>query len=159
MFFGSSYLNLDAKSRFAMPKKYRETIVADHGGEMVLTADHGGKCLSLYPMSSWELMKNSIIEMNPLEKGVKNLMRTVFGYATEIKMDGQGRILVAEPLRDFAQFDKKLMLIGQLDKFELWSEEVWKNNAEERVVTAEESIQKMPIAKKRKSAKKGKSKK
>ncbi len=151
MFLGSSYLNLDAKSRFAMPTKYRERIIADHGGEMVLTADHGGKCLALHPMSSWLVMQKSIASMNPMDKGVKNLMRTVFGYATEIKMDGQGRILVAEPLRDFAKFDKKLMLIGQMDKFELWSEEEWNGDADERIVSAEESIQKMPIANQEKS--------
>jgi len=145
MFLGSSYLNLDAKSRFAMPTKYRERIVADQDGEMVLTADHGGQCLTLYPMSSWEVMQKSIASMNPLKKGTMNLMRTVFGYATEVKMDGQGRILVAEPLRDFANLDKKLMLIGQMDKFELWSEDVWNSSAEDRVSFAEKGIKKMPI--------------
>ena len=128
-----------------MPTKYRERIVADQDGEMVLTADHGGQCLTLYPMSSWEVMQKSIASMNPLKKGTMNLMRTVFGYATEVKMDGQGRILVAEPLRDFANLDKKLMLIGQMDKFELWSEDVWNSSAEDRVSFAEKGIKKMPI--------------
>jgi len=141
MFLGPSYLNLDAKGRISIPTKYRDRIKSDHLGEMVLTADHGGECLALYPYTKWLKTQEAILELPNMNKGVKNIIRTVFGNATEVKMDGQGRILVSEPLRDFAQFDKKLVLVGQVDKFELWSEERWFGGNVERVSIAENSIE------------------
>jgi MraZ protein len=53
MFLGSSYLNLDVKGRIAIPTKYRDAIKGDNEGELVLTADHGGECLVLYPLTKW----------------------------------------------------------------------------------------------------------
>ncbi len=141
MFLGSSYLNLDAKGRVAIPTKYRDEIGLDNEGELVLTADHGGECLSLYPLSKWMETQAAIKKLPNMNKGVKSLMRTVFGYATEVKMDGQGRIMVSEPLRDFGKFDKKVVLVGQVDKFELWSEDAWLGGAGDRVEIAEDSIQ------------------
>lgn len=146
MLLGLSYLNLDAKNRFVMPIKYREEILADHEGKMVLTADHGGKCLALRPMTSWEVTVKLITEMNPLDKGVKDLIRVIFGYATVLRMDGHGRILVSKPLGDFAKLDKKLVLVGLDNKFELWSEEEWNNDSDDRITSAEASFKKMPIA-------------
>ncbi len=141
MFLGSSYLNLDAKGRVAIPTKYRDAIKGDNEGELVLTADHAGECLVLYPLSKWMDTQASIRKLPNMNKGVKNLMRTVFGYATEVKMDGQGRIMVSEPLRDFGKFDKKVVLVGQVDKFELWSEDAWLGGSGDRVDIAEDSIQ------------------
>jgi MraZ protein len=141
MFLGSSYLNLDVKGRIAIPTKYRDAIKGDNEGELVLTADHGGECLVLYPLTKWMDTQASIRKLPNMNKGVKNLMRTVFGYATEVKMDGQGRIMVSEPLRDFGKFDKKVVLVGQVDKFELWSEDAWLGGSGNRVDIAEESIE------------------
>ena len=53
MFLGSSYLSLDAKGRIAIPTKYRDDIRSSHEGEMILTADHDGQCLVLYPLDKW----------------------------------------------------------------------------------------------------------
>ena len=141
MFLGSSYLSIDAKGRIAIPTKYRDAIVSDNQGELVLTADHGGECLVLYPLSKWMETQAKIRDLPNMNKGVKSLMRTVFGFATEVKMDGQGRIMVSEPLRDFGKFDKKVVLVGQVDKFEVWSEDAWLGGSGDRVSIAEDSIQ------------------
>ena len=142
MFIGSSYLSLDAKGRIAIPTKYRDDIRSNHEGEMILTADHGGACLALYPFDKWMVTQKNIREIPNLDDGIKDLMRTVFGYATEVKMDGQGRIMVSEPLRDYGGFDKKVVLVGQIDKFELWDEDRWHKGNAARIKNSAKSIKK-----------------
>jgi len=60
-----------------------------------------------------------------MNKVARNIVRIMVGYATEVEMDGSGRILVSRELRDFAGLEKAAMLIGQGNKFELWDEETW----------------------------------
>jgi MraZ protein len=60
-----------------------------------------------------------------MNKTARNIVRIMVGYATEVDMDGSGRILVSRELRDFAGLEKAAMLIGQGNKFELWDEESW----------------------------------
>ena len=139
-FLGSTYLNLDVKSRLTIPTKYREDIVSDTEGELVLTGDHAGECLVIYPYSIWLETKAAIKRLPNMDEGVKSIIRTVLGHATKLKMDKQGRLLVAEPLRNFAGIDKKVVLVGQDDKFELWSEDRWAGASDERISSAKDSI-------------------
>jgi len=60
-----------------------------------------------------------------MHKQVRRLQRLMVGYATEIEMDGHGRILVPRELREFAGLDKQAILLGQGNKFELWDEKSW----------------------------------
>ncbi len=60
-----------------------------------------------------------------MNKVARNIVRIMVGYATEVDMDANGRILVSRELRDFAALDKQAMLIGQGNKFELWDEQTW----------------------------------
>lgn len=125
MFRGISNLNVDTKGRIAIPTKYRDEINADHGGSMVLTVDHGERCLVLYPMSKWEDTEQKLMALPNLSDAVRDMKRLILGHASDVDMDGQGRLMLAAPLRDYAQMGKKIVLIGQGDKFELWDEEAW----------------------------------
>jgi MraZ protein len=53
------------------------------------------------------------------------MQRMLLGYATEVEMDGHGRILLAPRLREFAKLDKNVALLGVGKKFEIWNEEAW----------------------------------
>jgi MraZ protein len=90
----------------------------------------GEKGLWLYPMPEWEKLEQTISKLPSLNKMAIQLKRFVIGNATECEMDGQGRLLLPETLRSYAGLDKKIVLVGQLNKFELWNEQVWgeKNN-------------------------------
>ena len=57
----------------------------------------------------------------------------MLGYATECEMDAQGRILLSGPLRNHAKLEKALMLVGQLNKFEIWSESEWLTQIDEDI--------------------------
>ena len=79
----------------------------------------------IYPLPEWERIEKDIQNLPALKPAVKRFQRLVLGYATDLELDGNGRLLLPQPLRDYAQLDKKLVLVGQGNKLELWSEALW----------------------------------
>ena len=124
VFRGATKVNLDAKGRMAIPTRYRERLTSRCGGEIVVTVDKD-HCLLIYPMPDWEELERKLVRLPSMNKVARNIVRIMVGYATEVDMDNNGRILVSRELRDFAGLDKSAMLIGQGNKFELWDEDSW----------------------------------
>lgn len=141
MFRGISNLNIDTKGRIAIPARYREEISANAGGKMMLTVDHADRCLVLYQMPKWEETEKALMSLPNLSPNVRQMKRLIQGHAAEVEMDGQGRIMIAAPLRDYARLDKKSVLIGQGDKFELWDESRWEEGRDGWVADAPVNIQ------------------
>ncbi len=130
MFRGVNALNLDAKGRMAMPAKYRDRLQELCAGQLVVTVDRD-HCLLLYPLPEWEEIERKLVKLPSFNKQARRLQRLLIGHATEVDVDGAGRILLPPPLRDFAGLDKRVVLIGQGNKFELWHEPVWEARREE----------------------------
>ena len=76
-------------------------------------------------MPDWEELERKLVRLPSMNKAARRLVRIMVGYATEVDMDGSGRILVSKELREFASLDRQAMLIGQGNKFELWDEATW----------------------------------
>lgn len=125
MFRGVNTLNLDAKGRMAVPSKYRESLMAQCAGQLVVTVDRSGSCLLLYPLPEWEEIERKLVRLGNLNNQARRLQRLLIGHATEVEMDNNGRILLPPPLREFAKFDKRIALTGQGNKFEIWDEQTW----------------------------------
>lgn len=131
MFRGVSPINLDAKGRLAIPTRYREALQDCCDRRMVVTVavDNRGVgekgCLWLYPLPEWELLEQKINKFPTLNKTARKLQRFLIGYANECEMDAQGRLSLPEKLRKFAGMEKHVVLLGQLNKFEIWNEEIW----------------------------------
>ena len=125
MFRGLSLINLDAKGRLAIPTKYRAELQECCDCQLVVTADRD-RCLLLYPLPEWEVVERKLAKLPTLNKKARALQRFIIGHACECQMDGQGRILLSDSLRTFANLDKRVALLGQLNKFEIWSEEAWR---------------------------------
>ncbi|SIT66831.1 MraZ protein [Ectothiorhodosinus mongolicus] len=124
MFRGVTNLNVDVKGRLAMPSRYRESLVELCRGQLVLTVDRDG-CLLVYPLPEWERIERSLMSRPNMNRQVRRLQRLLVGHATEVELDGQGRILLPPPLREYAGLEKRAVLVGQGNKFELWDEEKW----------------------------------
>lgn len=124
MFRGVANLNLDVKGRMAMPARYREQLMADCDGELIVTVDRD-RCLLIYPLPEWENIEQALVRLPSLHPQARKLQRLLIGHATESDFDAQGRILIPTPLRDFAGLGKKVVLIGQGHRFELWDEQGW----------------------------------
>lgn len=85
-------------------------------------------CLWLYPLPEWERLEHTLSELPTLNPMVGQLRRFVIGYANECEMDNQGRLLLPEKLRTFAGMEKQVVLVGILNKFEIWNEKAWQAN-------------------------------
>ena len=124
MFRGVTKVTLDAKGRLAIPTRYREKLISRCDGQMVVTVDRD-YCLLIYPYPDWEEIERKLIRLPSLNKQARRLQRLMVGYATELEMDGNGRILISKELREFAGIERHAILIGQGKKFELWDDQAW----------------------------------
>ncbi|MCP5269490.1 MAG: division/cell wall cluster transcriptional repressor MraZ [Zoogloeaceae bacterium] len=129
MFFGAAALNLDAKGRLAIPARHRDALVAAANGTLVLTA-HPHRCLLLYPAPAWEPIRDKVVSAPSLEQQSALLKRLLVGFAREESLDSAGRLLVAPELRQFAQLEKQVWLVGQGNHFEIWSDAGWQKQQE-----------------------------
>jgi len=138
VFRGVSTLNLDAKGRMAMPSKYRERLLDQCAGQLVVTVDLSDPCLLLYPLPEWEDIEHKLVRLGNLNPQARRLQRLLIGHATEVELDNNGRILLPPALREFASLDKRIALTGQGKKFEIWNENTW-NEARQGWLAADET--------------------
>lgn len=131
MFRGSSAINLDAKGRLAMPSRYREELDERCEGRMVLTIDLAEPCLCLYPLNEWTRIETQLSRMPSMLEETRRLLRLLVGNAVDLELDGNGRFLVPPLLREHAGLGKKVLLVGQLHKFQVWDEAAWNRQAAE----------------------------
>ncbi len=124
MFRGIAQLNLDSKGRLLVPARYREPLAERCAGHLVITAD-ADHCLLLYPLPDWEVIQQKLEGLSNLDPRVRDLQRRLIGFAVDVDMDGAGRVLIAPELREYAQLEKNVVLVGQGRKFELWNQENW----------------------------------
>jgi MraZ protein len=124
VFRGVNTLNLDAKGRMAMPSRYREQLSEQSDGKLIVTVDRD-HCLLLYPLPEWEEIERKLVRLPSLNKQARRMQRLLIGHATDCDLDNNGRILLPQPLREFANLDKRIVLIGQGNKFEIWDEDQW----------------------------------
>jgi MraZ protein len=144
-FRGINNIAVDAKGRMAMPARYRERLLEDCGGRLVVTVDQD-HCLLVYPLPEWEVIESKLIALPSLNKQARLLQRLLIGHATDLDMDAQGRILLPAMLRDFAGLKKKAVLIGQGKKLEIWDQDAWSVSQEEWVAEVRADEGGLPVA-------------
>ncbi|MBA3979976.1 MAG: division/cell wall cluster transcriptional repressor MraZ [Alcanivorax sp.] len=125
MFSGRSALNLDAKGRLAIPTRHRDALQHAAGGRAVLTHHPYDNCLSLYPELQWNDIARQVAGLSDADPAVRYLKRRFLGQAVELEMDGNGRFLIPVELRELVGLEKRAMLVGQIHRFEVWSEAAW----------------------------------
>lgn len=127
MFRGINAITVDTKGRMAMPVRYRDSLETS----LVVTIDTEETCLLLYPALEWQRIETSLQKLPSFNAQARRIQRLLIGHATDIEMDGQGRILLPLELRQYAQLQKQAFLVGQGNKFEIWDEERWQNKRDE----------------------------
>ncbi|MCC5879807.1 MAG: division/cell wall cluster transcriptional repressor MraZ [Idiomarina sp.] len=125
MFRGASAISIDEKGRLAIPSKYRSQLLSQAEGKLVCTIDTVQPCLLLYAVPEWKVVEKRLAGLSSFNPTERRLQRMLLGHANDCEMDKNGRLLIAPTLRTHAQLDKKVMLVGQLNKFEIWSEDAW----------------------------------
>ena len=125
MFRGVQHINLDAKGRLSVPARQRESLLDISAGSIVVTIDTQSSCLVMYPLREWERIEQDVQNLPTLNPAVRRFQRLVLGYASDLELDNNGRILLPGALREYAHLEKRVVLVGQGNKLELWSESLW----------------------------------
>ena len=115
MFMGEYSHSIDAKGRLIMPAKYREQL----GSEFVVTKGLDG-CLFVYPQEEWQSIETKFREVPLTTKDARKFSRFFFAGAAACEIDKQGRILLPSVLREFAGLEKDVVLVGVLNRIEIW---------------------------------------
>jgi MraZ protein len=130
MFRGINKVSLDGKSRMALPARSRELMLASGTGQLILTIDLREKCLMLYPLPEWEKVQTTLTGLANVRSDIRLVQRLLIGHATDGDLDSQGRVLIPKALREYALLKKRLVLLGQGNKIEIWDEAQWQERLE-----------------------------
>ena len=139
MFQGATALSLDAKGRLAIPARHWEPLAAASGGRVVLTA-HPHRCLLLYPEPAWAPIRDKVLAASSLNPQSAAIKRLLVGNARDEGVDAAGRLLVSPELRQFAQLEKQVWLVGQGAHFEIWSDANWQRQMEVFTGTGDQAL-------------------
>jgi|SRR5690606_17878628 MraZ protein len=124
MFQGESSVSIDDKGRMAIPAAYREALAVACGNRLVFTYNpFDAHCLWLFPLGEWQRVRDQVNALSSFNPAHRELKRKLVGAASHVEPDGQSRLLLPHSLRLAAGIEKRAVLLGLGDKFELWSEE------------------------------------
>lgn len=124
-FKGKYEHSIDDKGRVSLPSRMRKSLSSEAQDAFVITRGHE-TCLYLYPMDTWNTVEEDIRKRLNVHKEQDRLfMRTLLMWAHEVGLDKQARFPIPQELLDFAQIKGSVLLIGALDKIEVWSPDVF----------------------------------
>ena len=120
MFMGEYNHTIDTKGRLIIPSKFRDLL----GDEFIVTKGLDG-CLFVFPKNEWQIIEEKLRTLPLNNKSARKFTRFLVAGATTCELDKQGRILLPQVLRDFAQLEKDVVLAGNLNRVEIWSKANW----------------------------------
>ena len=124
MFQGETAITIDDKGRMAVPTAHRDVVARECGNQLVLTYNpFESGSLYIYPQAIWERVRDQVNKLPKAKRVNRNLQLKLVGAATFVELDGNGRITIPASHRSAVGIEKKAVLLGMGDKFELWSEQ------------------------------------
>lgn len=126
MLVGSYNHKLDGKGRMVLPAKFRGEL-----GSSVVATIGIDRCIVLYPVSRWEELLLKLKDLSSFKKKTRDFRRVLLSMASEQEIDGAGRILIPQVLRDYAGSVSEVTLIGAEDHLEIWDTARWEEHRAE----------------------------
>jgi MraZ protein len=124
-FTGKYYYTVDPKGRIIIPSPLRK-IIFDHYNTKLFAANAlFDRCLHIYPQEEWSRLEEKVRSLPKMDRDVKLFKRKVIASATECELDKQGRILIPAALREDADINGDIVIVGQIEKIELWNKKEW----------------------------------
>ena len=124
MFQGETAITVDDKGRVAIPTAYRDAVARECGNRLVIAYNpFEAGSLYLYPFKEWERVRDDVMAKPNTQRVVRTLQQKLVGSAAHLELDGNGRISLPPSHRNAVGIEKKAVLMGMGDKFELWSEQ------------------------------------
>ncbi|HPF21376.1 MAG TPA: division/cell wall cluster transcriptional repressor MraZ [Syntrophomonas sp.] len=120
MFLGEYQHSLDIKARFIVPARFREEL-----GTRFVATKGLDNCVFIYPLTEWKSIEEKIRSLPFTRADVRSFARFFFSGAAELEPDKQGRVVLPQNLREYAQIDKDLVIIGVGPRIEIWASPIW----------------------------------
>jgi len=124
-FLGEFEATLDAKGRFLLPVGIKKQLPEEEASRFVINRGFE-KCLSLYPMKSWEPLDAELSKLNDFDPKVREFRRYFLNGATLVEPDSAGRLLMPPNLKTYADLQKDIVLVAALNKIEIWDSNKYK---------------------------------
>lgn len=121
---GEYEATIDSKGRFLVPGALKKQL--PEGDSKLIISRGIEKCLTAYPLSSWQPIVERIRKLNDFDPKVREFKRLFLGGATEVEMDNAGRLLIPPQLKEFAGLSKDIVLAADLDKINIWDANKYK---------------------------------
>lgn len=143
MFIGEYQHSIDPKKRLAVPSKFRVELK----NKVVVTRGLD-KCLFVYPMKVWQELAEKLGALPVGESGTRSFIRLMLAGATDVEIDKQGRVLIPDYLKEYAELDRNVVIAGIYNRLEIWDELKWneyKKNAEKNTDEIAEQLGKLGV--------------
>lgn len=140
MLIGEYEHSLDVKGRLIMPAKLRE----DMGEKFIITKGLDG-CLFGFSQTEWSNFEEKLKTLPLTNKNARDFVRFFLSGAIECEIDKQGRFLIASNLREYANMEKDVVIIGVGTRLEIWNKDKWKNYTSDENISADEIAENMTM--------------
>ena len=118
-FLGEFEATIDSKGRFLLPAGFKKQLPQDAATQFVINRGFE-KCLTLYPIQSWQPIFSQINQLNDFDPKVREFRRYFLNGATEVELDSAGRLLLQKNLMVHASLEKDIVLVSAINKIEIW---------------------------------------
>ena len=133
MFFGEFEYKIDEKGRVPIPPKFRQEL---KDGVVLITGIES--CITAYPLSEWKKLAATLTGGSVTRSKLRKLNRALFASAFKLDIDGQGRVALPTPLREYAEIEDEVIIVGANNYFELWNKDQW---LREKAISREQAWQ------------------
>jgi len=135
-FKGQAAYSVDAKGRVAIPAKMRNALTPEAQGTFTLTKGFE-KCIYAYPQDGWKVKEDEYSQLNVNNRKARHRVRMILMWAEEVSLDGQGRISLPRSLADYAGIGDRALIIGAMDRIEIWDPEAFEAYLQEQTMDQE----------------------
>jgi MraZ protein len=122
-FIGEFHYTIDSKGRLNIPSKFRQSLSKDNKNTFVI-ARGLDQCIWVYPLIEWRQIEQNLRDLSSLSATHRRFIRNTARYATPSTYDKQGRVMLNSSLIDFAGLDKEVLIIGMINKMEIWNPKI-----------------------------------
>lgn len=129
-FKGQAEYSVDSKGRIAIPARMRNALNPEANNSFTITRGFE-QCILLFPLDEWARREAEIARLNTYRSEARSFVRTIMRWADEVTLDGQGRIVIPKNLIRFAGLRSEALIIGVLDRIEIWKPKTFAAQAEQ----------------------------
>ena len=141
MFHGRYPHTIDEKGRLSIPAKLREVLARQE--ERALLLLELDNCITAFPYQEWQQVEAKILARGALRPEVREFLRTVYSGAAETEVDRSGRILIPQAFRETVGLTREVMIVGVMNRFEIWPRDRWEHLLRSKVGQREEIMDKL----------------